>query len=53
MIVTISPSSHYFEETVNTLKYASRARNITTKPVENKKLVEMHVSEYRRIIADL
>ncbi|KAI8902942.1 P-loop containing nucleoside triphosphate hydrolase protein [Globomyces pollinis-pini] len=31
MIANISPSSSNFDETVNTLKYASRARNIKTK----------------------
>ena len=41
MIVTISPSSGYFEETVNTLKYAQRAKNIKTKPVENKKTLQI------------
>lgn len=53
MIVTVSPSSSQFEETINTLKYASRAKCITTKPVENKKLVEFHIAEYKNIIADL
>jgi kinesin family protein 18/19 len=53
MIVTISPSSTQFEETLNTLKYANRAKNITTKPVENKKLVEFHIAEYKNIIRDL
>lgn len=53
MLVTISPTSNYFEETINTLKYAQRAKNIKTKPVENKKLVEFHVSEYKNIIRDL
>ena len=53
MLVTVSPSSNYFEETVNTLKYAQRAKNIRTKAVENKKLVEYHISEYWNIIRDL
>ena len=40
MIATISPSSAYFEETINTLKYANRAKNIKTKPLyANKKIV--------------
>lgn len=38
---------------MNTLKYASRAKNIKTNPVENKKLVEFHISEYKNIINDL
>ena len=53
MIVTVSPSAGQFEETVNTLKYANRAKNIKTKPIENKKLVELHIAEYKSIITDL
>lgn len=53
MVVTVSPSMSQFEETLNTLKYANRAKNIATKPVENKKLVEFHVAEYRNIISEL
>ena len=53
MIVTISPASAQFEETVNTLKYANRAKNIKTTPIENKKLVELHIAEYKSIISDL
>lgn len=53
MVVTISPASSQFEETLNTLKYANRAKNITTKPTENKKLVEFHIAEYKNIISDL
>lgn len=53
MVVTTSPSSSQFEETINTLKYAKRAKNIKTKPVENKKLVEFHIAEYKSIINEL
>ncbi len=53
MIVTISPSSSQFDETLNTLKYAQRAKNIKTRPVENKKLVQFHISEYKNIISEL
>ena len=42
-----------FEETINTLKYANRAKNIKCKVVENKKLVEVHIAEYKNIIGDL
>lgn len=31
MIANISPSSSQFEETINSLKYANRAKNIKTK----------------------
>ena len=53
MLVTISPASSQFEETVNTLKYANRAKNISTRPVENKKLVEFHMEEYKAVIEEL
>ncbi len=36
MIACISPAEDNFEETLNTLKYASRARNIKNKPVVNR-----------------
>lgn len=53
MIVTVAPAAAQFEETVNTLKYANRAKNIKTTPIENKKLVELHIAEYKSIITDL
>lgn len=53
MIVNVSPAQSQFDETLNTLKYANRAKNIKTKPIENKKLVEFHISEYKNIINDL
>lgn len=53
MMCNISPASSQFEETLNTLKYASRARKIKTRPKENKRLVELHIAEYKNIIADL
>jgi len=36
MIACISPAEYNFDETLNTLKYASRARNIKNKPVINR-----------------
>lgn len=36
MIACCSPAETNFEETLNTLKYASRARNIKNKPVVNR-----------------
>lgn len=53
MISCISPAFNAFEETVNTLKYASRARNIKRKAVRNVKEVENHVSRYKDIIQSL
>ena len=53
MIATISPASSQYEETVNPLKYANRAKNIKTKAVANKKMVYWHISAYKNIISDL
>mmetsp|Transcript_33863 Transcript_33863/g.30666 ORF Transcript_33863/g.30666 Transcript_33863/m.30666 type:complete len:179 (+) Transcript_33863:174-710(+) len=53
MIANISPASSQIEETINTLKYANRAKNIRTKMVSNKKMVSIHVAEYKNIINDL
>jgi kinesin family protein 18/19 len=53
MIACVSPSYTAYEETVNTLKYASRARNIKRKTTKNVKEVEMHVSMYKDIIESL
>ena len=39
MIATISPASAQYEETINTLKYANRAKNIKMRVEPNKKLV--------------
>ena len=53
MITTISPASGQYEETINTLKYANRAKNIKMRVEPNKKLVSQHISAYKNIIADL
>lgn len=36
MIACLSPAMSNFDETLNTLKYASRARKIKNKPVINR-----------------
>ena len=36
MIACVSPADSNFEETLGTMKYASRARNIKNKPVINR-----------------
>lgn len=38
MIACVSPASVNFEETLNTLKYANRAKNIKNKPIVNDRL---------------
>lgn len=53
MIATISPSSSQIEETINTLKYANRAKNIKVRVEPNKKMVHLHISAYKNIISDL
>jgi kinesin family protein 18/19 len=53
MIVTISPAGSQNEETINTLKYANRAKNIKMRVEPNKKMVYQHISAYKSIIAGL
>ena len=53
MIACVSPSVICYEETTNTLKYASKAKNIKRKVVKNVKEVQAHISEYKGIIDSL
>lgn len=53
MIATISPSVSNFEESVNTLKYANRAKNIKTKVTANIETVSHHIAKYLDIISEL
>ena len=53
MIAVVSPSSDQMEETLNTLKYANRAKNIKTKVERNVLNVDYHVSEYVNLISRL
>lgn len=53
MIACIGPTYFTIEETLNTLKYSSRARRIKKKIVKNIREVEMHVSVYKEIIQSL
>eukprot|EP01043_Picozoa_sp_COSAG02_P044574 COSAG02_NODE_3994_length_5940_cov_6.413457_1_plen_922_part_00 len=53
MICTCSPSHLYYEETLNTLKYANRAKNIKTTQTRNTEAVDAHIAQYVNIIADL
>ena len=52
MIVCVSPSSRHYDETLNALKFANRAKEIKTKVVRNKTTVMKHVGSYMKIIAD-
>lgn len=53
MIACVNPSYIAYEETINTLKYAQRARNIKKETKRNVKEVEIHVSKYKDIISNL
>eukprot|EP00747_Dinoflagellata_sp_TGD_P162684 gnl/TRDRNA2_/TRDRNA2_180553_c0_seq1.p1 gnl/TRDRNA2_/TRDRNA2_180553_c0~~gnl/TRDRNA2_/TRDRNA2_180553_c0_seq1.p1 ORF type:complete len:1036 (-),score=198.18 gnl/TRDRNA2_/TRDRNA2_180553_c0_seq1:71-3178(-) len=53
MIANVTPCHLNYEDTHNTLKYASRARSIKTKAVRNVVHVNYHVSKYNQIIREL
>lgn len=53
MIANISAASTSFEETLNTLKYANRAKNIKTNVQRNVLEVNHHISEYVTLIQNL
>ncbi|CAN6975441.1 unnamed protein product [Brassica oleracea var. botrytis] len=46
IIATISPSAHSLEETLSTLDYAYRAKNIKNKPEANQKLTKSVLLKY-------
>lgn len=50
MLACISPADSNFEETLNTLKYANRARNIKNKPVVNIDPHSMQIDQLRNEI---
>jgi kinesin family protein 12 len=50
MIACITRSSLYSEETLNTLKYANRVKNIKNKPIANIDPYEAHVQELKEKI---
>ncbi|GBC08689.1 hypothetical protein RclHR1_08300005 [Rhizophagus clarus] len=58
IIATISPAKLSYEETISTLDYAHRAKNIRNKPVANqrvtkKALIKEYISEIERLKMDL
>ena len=53
MVATVSGSSAQYEHTVNTLKYADRAKEIKTFVQENRGTVQTHIAEYQRVIDSL
>lgn len=52
MIVCVSPSSTHYDETLNTLKYANRAKEIKTKVVRNQQSLDRHISSYLKMIEE-
>ncbi|EDO15218.1 hypothetical protein Kpol_423p8 [Vanderwaltozyma polyspora DSM 70294] len=52
MIVCVSPSSTHYDETLNTLKYANRAKEIKTKVIRNQQSLNRHVGSYLKMITE-
>ena len=53
MIACVSPAESNYEETLNAIKYASRARNIKNKPVVNRDPNSMLIDSLRQQITAL
>jgi kinesin family member 18/19 len=53
MIATVAAASDQYNHSINTLKYADRAKEIKTHIVQNVGSVQSHISDYRRIIDNL
>ncbi|XP_031481024.1 kinesin-like protein KIN-8B [Nymphaea colorata] len=53
MVATISPADDQYHHTVNTLKYADRAKEIKTHIQKNVGTIDTHVSDYQRMIDNL
>ena len=53
MIACVSPADVNLEETLNTLRYANRARNIRNKPVVNRDPAAAQIAYMRQQVAAL
>ena len=53
MVATISAAGDQYHNSVNTLKYADRAKEIKTHVVQNVGSVERHIADYQGIIDNL
>lgn len=53
MLACVSPSPMSYDDSVNTLNYATRARKIQKKIDRNVKEVSLHISQYKEIIDSL
>ena len=47
MMATLSPAAYNYEETLSTLRYASRAKNIKNKPVINEDPKDSLLRQYK------
>ena len=52
MVANIGPADYNYDETMSTLRYANRAKNIKTRITRNVVNVKFHLAEYNRIIAE-
>lgn len=53
MVATISAAADQYHNSVNTLKYADRAKEIKTHVVQNVGSVERHITDYQQLIDNL
>lgn len=53
MVANIGPSSYNYDETINTLRYASRAKNIKNTPKINSDLKDALLQQYHEEILRL
>jgi len=53
MIAAVSPADYNFEETLSTLRYASRAKNIKNKPTINEDPKDALLKQYEAEIQQL
>ncbi len=53
MIACVSPADTNYEETINTLRYATRARNIKNKPIVNCDPTAAEISRLRHLVHKL
>ena len=53
MLACCSPAETNYEETLNTLKYANRARNIKNKPVVNRDPASQQIAQLRQQVYEL
>ncbi len=53
MIACVSPAESNYEESLNSIKYASKAMNIKNKPIINRDPQQAHILKLTGIISSL